>query len=1048
VVGFELGSYDTRRDLVIDPVLEYSTYVGGAGFDAAYAVVTDSTGNSYITGETASFDFPLTGTYAGVRSTRAAFVTKLSANGSQVLFTAILASKGTDSGRGIAIDGSGNLWFAGTTTGASLPVTSDAVRSTSNGGQDAFVARLDAAGQLTYATYLGGSGLDAATGIAVDPAGSVYVTGYTGSYNFPATPGAPSGSLQGAYDAFLTKLTSAGSIAYSTLAGGGGTDIAAGVAVDANGNACIAGSTNSPALSLQNAVQSSYGGNGDILLGCLNSYGTAWNVLTYLGGSGPDAANGIALDSSGDIYLTGSTYSPNFPVTSGAYQKNGGGDYDAFVVKLKAGGTAVVFATLLGGAGSDSGTAVAVDSSNRAWIAGYTASAGLPVTDASTFRGYFDCFVAEFRSDGSALETAGYLGGVSDDRCFGMALASTGAPILTGYSGSTDFPTTSGAAQTTASAAYNVFVARVKVVAAPPQAVSVSPSSGTGSSGTFGFLFSDSAGASDVAMIQILINGTFSGASACYVTLFPAGGSLYLYNDAATTLVGPVTAGTAGTVQNSQCTLNGAGTSVVLSGNTMTVNLAVSFPAGFAGAKNVYGYAQGKAGLGSGWQTLGAWTVPAPAPQAFSVTPSSGAGNSGTFSFLFSDSAGASDLAMVQMLVNGTFSGAPACYVTLFPAARSLYLFNDTGTALAGPVTAGAAGLISNGQCTVNGAGSTVAFSGNTLTVNLAVSFPADFAGAKTVYGYAQTKAGQGSGWQSLGAWTVLATAPQTVSVTPSSGTGSSGTFTFSFSDSNGASDLAMVQMLINGTFTGAPACYITLFAAGRSLYLYNDAATALIGPVTAGTAGTVQNSQCTVSGAGSSVISSGNTLTVNLAVSFPSGFKGPKNIYGYAQTRAGLGSGWRSLGTWTVPGTPPQAVSVSPSSGAGSSEAFTFSFSDASGASALGMVQMLINGTFSGASACYITLFVAGQSLYLYNDAATALVGPVTAGTAGTVQNSQCTVNGLGSSVTTSGDTLSVQLAVSFPSGFVGAKNVYGYAQTTAGLGSGWQLLGTWTVQ
>jgi hypothetical protein len=229
-------------------------------------------------------------------------------------------------------------------------------------------------------------------------------------------------------------------------------------------------------------------------------------------------------------------------------------------------------------------------------------------------------------------------------------------------------------------------------------------------------------------------------------------------------------------------------------------------------------------------------------------------------------------------------------------------LFNDAGTALLGPVTMGMAGTVQNSQCTLNGAGSSLVTSGNTLTVNLAVSFPARFAGTKKVYGYAQTVAGLGSGWQTLGTWTVPVVLPQVVSVVPSSGTGSSGTFSFVFSDSNGASNLGMVQVLINGTFSGAPACYVTVYTADRSVVLFNDAGTALLGPVTMGVAGTVQNSQCTLNGAGSSLVTSGNTLTVNLAVSFPASFVGAKNVYGYAQTNAGLGSGWQTLGTWTAP--------------------------------------------------------------------------------------------------------------------------------------------------
>ncbi len=290
-----------------------------------------------------------------------------------------------------------------------------------------------------------------------------------------------------------------------------------------------------------------------------------------------------------------------------------------------------------------------------------------------------------------------------------------------------------------------------------------------------------------------------------------------------------------------------------------------------------------------------------PRPAAVSVSPETGTGLASQFSFTFSDPNGASDLALVQVLINGTLSGAPACYASVDAASGLLWLFNNGGTGLLGPVQLGTAGTVQNGQCTVNGAGSSLMRSGNTLILNVAVSFPSSFTGAKSVYGYTQTAAGVGSGWQTLGTWNVLLQPPQVVSVAPSSGAGGSGTFSFAFSDPNGASDLALVQVLVNGTFSGAPACYASVATASGLLWLFNDQGTALLGPVKLGASGTVQNGQCTVNGAGSSLVVSANTLILNLAVSFPAAFTGAKNLYGYAQTVAGVGSGWQTLGTWNV---------------------------------------------------------------------------------------------------------------------------------------------------
>ena len=457
IVTFDVGPHDASLPLTIDPVVKYSRYLGGAGYDAAYAVATDAAGSVYVTGETGSVDFSSS---SGVRYNRDAFVSKLSPDGGQVLYTAILSSGGNDAGKAIAVDGGGNVWIAGMAGGSGFPVTSGAVSSYSSGAEDAFVARVDSNGLLKYATYLGGGGTDVATALAIDLSGNVYVAGYTSSVNFPTTSGAPQTNYQGGTDAFLVKLSASGGfLSYSTLLGGSGNDSFNALSVDASGSACAAGQTSSSNLPVRNAVQATYGGNGDALLACLNPTGTAWSTLTYMGGSGLDEALGIARDGAGNIYLAGDTYSYDFPTTLSAYRKVSAGAYDAFAVKLNSAGDAIVFATLLGGSASDSATAISVDASGKVWIAGYTASVDFPVTGSPSFGGYFDGFLAQLSTDGSSLLWAGYLGGSGDDRCLGMALSATGEPIVVGLTGSANFPITVGASP----APYNAFVMGVAV---------------------------------------------------------------------------------------------------------------------------------------------------------------------------------------------------------------------------------------------------------------------------------------------------------------------------------------------------------------------------------------------------------------------------------------------------------------------------------------------------------------------------------------------------------------------------------------------------------
>jgi hypothetical protein len=575
------------------------------------------------------------------------------------------------------------------------------------------------------------------------------------------------------------------------------------------------------------------------------------------------------------------------------------------------------------------------------------------------------------------------------------------------------------------------------------QAVSVTPSSGSGATQTFSFVYSDTNGASDLGIVQVVVNASLSGYQGCYISVDPVHKTLLLLNDGATAWQGPITLPTSGTLANSQCTINGGSSSIVLSGNNATVNLGLSFSASFGGVKNVYGYAQAAGGVNSGWTALGTWTVPT--IQAVSVTPSTGTGSSNTFSFLYSDRNGASDLGVVQVVVNASLSGYQGCYISIDPVHKTLLLLNDGATAWQGPITLPTASTLGNSQCTINGGSSSIALSGNNATVNLALSFSSSFGGVKTVYGYAQAAGGLNSGWIALGNWTVSAGPPQAVSVTPSTGTGSSNTFSFLYSDANGASDLGIVQVVINASLSGYQGCYISIDPVHKTLLLLNDGATAWQGPITLPTSGTLANSQCTINGGSSSIALSGNNATVNLALSFSGSFGGAKSVYGYAQAANGLNSGWTALGNWTVPAV--QAVSVTPSTGTGSSNTFSFVYSDANGASDLGIVQVVVNSSLSGYQGCYISIDPVHKTLLLLNDGATAWQGPITLPTASTLANSQCTINGGSSSIALSGNNATVNLALSFSSGFGGAKNVYGYAQAAGGLNSGWTALGNWTV-
>jgi PKD domain len=298
---------------------------------------------------------------------------------------------------------------------------------------------------------------------------------------------------------------------------------------------------------------------------------------------------------------------------------------------------------------------------------------------------------------------------------------------------------------------------------APPQAVSVTPSSGSGSSQMFSFVFSDPNGFTDLSTTYMGLNATLTWPGGCYTYYDRNANALWLLNDPANLWLGPVTPGAATSLQNSQCTLSAGGSSASGSGNNLTVNVALSFNSAFGGAKNIYMCALDNSGASSNWQQRGAWTVPNPnnlPPTVVSVTPSSGSGSSQTFSFVFSDGNGFTDLSTTYIGFNSTLTWPGGCYTYYDRNANALWLLNDPANLWLGPVTPGAATSLQNSQCTLSGAGSSVSGSGNNLTVNVALSFNSAFGGAKNIYMCALDNSGASSNWQQRGAWTV-----QTLSV-------------------------------------------------------------------------------------------------------------------------------------------------------------------------------------------------------------------------------------------------------------------------------------------
>jgi pimeloyl-ACP methyl ester carboxylesterase len=445
-VGFDIAEYDLRQTLVIDPVLSYSTYLGGSGDDAGNAIAVDSAGNAYITGQTSSINFPtLNASQPSYGSGGVdAFVTKLTATGG-LSYSTYLGGSGGDEALGIAVDSAGSAYLAGLTASTNFP-TLNALQGSNGGGfADAFVTKLTATGALSYSTYLGGNSSEGAFSIAVDAAGNAYVTGDTQSTNFPTL-----NAYQGSHasdannpDVFVTKLMSNGALGYSTYLGGGDSDIGWSIAVDATSNAYVTGDTLSTNFPTANAFQVHKNGGMDVFLTKLTA-GGGLSYSTYLGGNSDDIGKGIAIDSASNLYLTGQTFSTNFPTTLKPYQEAhaiDNGRSDVFVTKLTASGS-LSYSTYLGGNMTDSGAGIAVDPGGNAYVTGSTESTDFPPLDAfqsTHVSGFTSAFVAKLTATGG-LSYSTYLGGNSNDQGLGIGVDSVGNAYVTGSTRSTNFP--------------------------------------------------------------------------------------------------------------------------------------------------------------------------------------------------------------------------------------------------------------------------------------------------------------------------------------------------------------------------------------------------------------------------------------------------------------------------------------------------------------------------------------------------------------------------------------------------------------------------------
>jgi Beta-propeller repeat len=648
-VGFEVGNYDRTRALVIDPVLSYSTYLGGSGNESSPQIAVDSAFNFYLAGSTTSADFPKAGTpfQSALAGTANVFVAKFDSTGSTLEYGSYLGGNGTDTSAGVAVDAAGNIYIAGTTTSTNFPTSSSAYQTASKtgSGTHTFVTELTpnpGTGQvaLPYSTYLSGSGTDTMSGLTIDSKGNIYVIGITTSNDFPVAPkqGAFQDTLLGPNAFFVSKLSPLGnntgqnSLIYSTYFGGSfpttGTVTGGGIAVDNNSvgsNIFITGGTNfqnngnANDFPIKNAGQgcldtpgqNNENGNCSQTVTALDAFVAKINPLntsgaqlvysTYIGGTGDDVAYGVQVDTAGNAYIAGSTTSTESPgvITqgfgSGPFQSTNKGNTDAFIAKITnpvAGGSTsnVVFSyfSYLGGTGTDVANALAIDTVQGAIVSGTTNSADLPVTSnavQSAPGGGTDAFVARLDTTGFTPTSSGtivsYLGGAGNDRGTGVAVDSNAVIYVAGDTMSPNFPT-KAPFQGALNGSQDAFAAKL----GPAVNLTVTPTSqgstviNAGNQATFNYTIKNNG--DTVAGVAFVDNLANSGVVANFVSATAAGGTCptsptnnsiicnigVLNGGASTTVTIVLTPTTSGTLGNS-------GT-VIVAGSTFTASASAS----------------------------------------------------------------------------------------------------------------------------------------------------------------------------------------------------------------------------------------------------------------------------------------------------------------------------------------------------------------------------------------------------------------------------------------------------------------------------------------
>jgi hypothetical protein len=724
-----------------------------------------------------------------------------------------------------------------------------------NGTQDAFVTKINSAGNtLVYSTYLGGTSFDWATGIGVDSGGSAYVSGYTSSGDF-ATSSPVQTVFGGMYDAFVTKLSPSGNtLGFSTFFGGSGSEVANGIAVDTNGNMFVGGQTSSLNLPLQSAIQSSDNGGS-----------TGW--VARLGVTAPPV---------------------RVPSTISVTPSSGSGNSVTFTAQFSdtAGAAALTTVSLLLNTSASTSYACYVSynqTTNVISLANDVPSTGsVTVIPGGGSQQNSQCVV---NGVGTSTSVAG--------ANLVLTLSLTFQPGFGGSKATYLYAADSGA--------NTGWVSRgawtVTIPPPQPSVDSVAPNAGLGVSQMFTFVFSDTQNASNLTGMAMLFTANAGITNACYISYDRNQGTVGLAWDSALgSDTKPLSSATV--LKNSQCSIGAA--SAAFSGLSNIVNVAVTFKGAFSGVKSIYMFAA-EASSNTGWVVKGTYTVAVGGvPVANSVIPGSGSGPGQRFSFTISDQGGASYMTGLEVIFGSTSDVNNACVLAYDRTTNTVSLSYDNAANGSARLVAGSSTVVSNSQCTLRGANTTLVIGTTSIVVTMDLTFNAAWFGPKNVYLLASEN-GVNSGLVTVGTWTVTGGAPTADSVTPASGTGTAPNYTLTVSDSASALNITGISVLLTA---GAPssiasACYVVYNRGNSTIGLYDNAGTTLsTKPLSS--AANLQNSQCAVGYSGMSTTGNSVSLILNL-VFFSPAFSGAKTVYLQA-SEPNTSSGWVSRGAWTVP--------------------------------------------------------------------------------------------------------------------------------------------------